>query len=65
MKSGHCKVSQDAEGKPDLELITTTQVWSETASGKLSPLEAFGRGNVRIRGDIELARVLARRVRET
>ena len=64
MKSGRCKVSRDDGGKADLELITTPETWAGITSGRLSLLEAFGAGSIRVRGDLELARVLARRVRE-
>ena len=64
MKSGRCKISHDTQRKADLELITTAEVWVEIASGRISPLEAFGRGKLRFRGDVELARMIVRRVRE-
>lgn len=64
LQGGKCDVSKGAEGRPDLEILTSEEVWSEIASGAVTPLEAFGSGRVRVRGDIELARVLARRVRD-
>jgi putative sterol carrier protein len=64
MKSGRCSVSRAATGKANLELITTPATWTAIVSGSMSPLEAFGRGQVRVRGDIELARLLARRIQE-
>lgn len=46
--------------RPNLEIITTPEVWGDILSGKLSPIEAFGRGRLRVRGDIVLARRIAR-----
>lgn len=57
-----CKVAEREHKRPTLEIITSTDVWSEIASGNLSPLEAFGRGKLRVRGDINLARMLARKL---
>ena len=64
MKSGRYSVSRAATGKANLELITTPSTWSTLASGSMSPIEAFGRGLIRVRGDIGLARLLARRIQE-
>lgn len=65
LEGGRCEVSERATGRPHLEVLTSPEVWSEIASGAVSPLEAFERGDVRLRGDIELARVVFRRARET
>jgi putative sterol carrier protein len=46
--------------KPTLEIVTDSASWTEIASGKLSPLEAFARGKLRVLGSIELARLVAR-----
>jgi SCP-2 sterol transfer family len=51
-------VSESRMEKPDLEILTDAESWAEVA-----PLEAFGRGRLRVRGDIELARVVAKRMR--
>lgn len=64
LQGGRCEVTEGAKGRPHLEILTSEEVWSEIASGAVAPLEAFGRGGVRVRGDIELARVLARRMRD-
>ncbi len=60
---GDCHVEEAAIENPNLEVITDAAVWADIASGKVSPLEAFGSGKVRVRGDIELARVLAKRLK--
>lgn len=60
---GDCHVAEAEVGHPDLEILTDAEMWAEIASGEISPLEAFGSGRVRVRGDIELARVLAKRAR--
>ncbi len=56
-------VSESATKNPDLEILTDAETWAEIASGEVAPLTAFGQGRVRVRGDIELARVLAKRMR--
>ena len=56
-------VSETRTENPDLEVLTDADSWAEIASGEIAPLEAFGQGRVRVRGDIELARVLAKRMR--
>ena len=39
----------------DVVVITTEETWQEIARGGLSPLEAFGAGRMRLRGDTRLA----------
>jgi putative sterol carrier protein len=40
-------------------LVTTEETWNEIAAGRLSPLDAFGDGKLRLRGDTGLgSRVL-------
>jgi putative sterol carrier protein len=36
-------------------LLTTEETWNEIAAGRLSPLDAFGDGKLRLRGDTRLA----------
>jgi putative sterol carrier protein len=55
-------VSEREHKSPTLEILTSTQTWTEIASGKLTPLEAFVRGRLRVRGDIALARLLVRQL---
>lgn len=50
------KVEQKAAERPDVELITATETWWEIAEGKLSPLDAFLTGRLRVRGHIERAK---------
>lgn len=59
---GGCRVSEDQVERPRLEILTDADSWMEVAKGKLSPLEAFALGKMRVRGDIKLARLLARRL---
>lgn len=56
-------VSEGAVERPHLEIIADTECWTQVASGELAPLEAFGRGRMRVRGSVELARVLVRSLR--
>ena len=58
-----CTVIADDVGRADLEILTTADVWTAIAAGRLSPLAAFGAGKLRVRGDIGLARQMARRLR--
>jgi SCP-2 sterol transfer family protein len=58
-----CTVIADDVGRADLEILTTAEIWSAIAAGRLSPLAAFGAGKLRVRGDIGLARQMARRLR--
>jgi hypothetical protein len=58
-----CTVIADDVGRADLEILTTADVWTAIAAGRVSPLAAFGAGKLRVRGDIGLARQMARRLR--
>ena len=58
-----CTVLADEVGRADLEILTTADVWASIAAGRVSPLAAFGTGKLRVRGDIGLARQMARRLR--
>jgi hypothetical protein len=46
--------------KPNLEIIASEDVMLDILSGELSPLDAFGQGKLRVRGDLGLAGVAAR-----
>src|SRR5262245_42843255 len=48
-------VAQKAAERPDVEIITAAETWWEIADGRLSPLEAFITGRLRVRGNIERA----------
>jgi putative sterol carrier protein len=54
--------SNKAVPHPDVRLIVSRRTWQEIAEGNMSPLGAFLSGKLRIRGDIELARRLYKRV---
>ena len=47
-------VNQGGNPKTDLEVITTAETWREIARGAMSPLDAFGDGKLRLRGDTGL-----------
>lgn len=60
--------SQVFEGeveRPDLEIEASEELWLKIVRGEISPLEGFGQGKVIVRGDIELARVMARALQGT
>jgi SCP-2 sterol transfer family len=57
------QVGAEAAGTPDLEAILSRRTWQRMAGGELSPLEAFGRGELRVRGDVTIARTVVRRLR--
>jgi len=49
-------VAQKTTERPDVEIITSADTWWEIAEGRLSPLEAFITGRLRVRGNIERAK---------
>jgi putative sterol carrier protein len=49
-------VAQQAVERPDVEIITRADTWWGIAEGRLSPLEAFVTGRLRVRGNIERAK---------
>jgi putative sterol carrier protein len=53
-----CSVRPVKVNKPDLEIVTTVETWRQMAGGKLSPLIAFVRGKMRVRGDEKLGKRL-------
>ena len=55
-----CEAVDAGVDNPHLEVLTDAATWSQIASGRLAPLEAMGLGTVRVRGDLRLARLLAR-----
>lgn len=57
-----CKVSKGKYERSDLEILTAAETWSKIAGAQLSLLEAFGQGKLRVRGDIALARFVARKL---
>lgn len=57
-----CRLRAEPVEKPDVEIITQAETWWQIADGTLSPVEAFGRGKMRIRGDLELAKRLYKKL---
>ena len=55
--------NQEREPGIDLELIMSETTWLEIAMGRLAPLEAFGAGRLRLRGDAGLANKLYERLK--
>jgi putative sterol carrier protein len=47
--------TDDSGEDPTVEVITTLEDWTEMASAHLSPIEAFLRGKIRVRGDVTRA----------
>ena len=47
---------------PDLEIVLQEATWWEIAEGDLSPLEAFTRGSIFVRGDLDVARRLCQQL---
>ena len=57
-----CHVTEAVTEQPDLEILTDEDTWVQLVKGRISPIEAFGLGRMRVRGDITVARLLARRL---
>jgi putative sterol carrier protein len=57
-----CTVHVDRVNKPDLEIITQAETWLQMAGGRLSPLVAFARRKMRIRGDEKLGKRLLKQL---
>jgi len=51
--------TEESARRPDVEFILDSETWKLIAEGTLSPLEAFGRGRMRVRGDIDVYRRFA------
>jgi putative sterol carrier protein len=64
LSPNECQVAEVKAERPNLEILTDADTWSEVAKGNLSPLEAFGLGKLRVRGDVRLARLLVRRLQK-
>jgi SCP-2 sterol transfer family len=65
LKGRDCRLLRDAATLPDLEIITLEPTWVEIADGRLSPLDAFTQGRMRILGDTALGSRLLRHVAES
>lgn len=61
---GGCRMISDTTKKPDLELIAREDTFWEIAEARLSPLDAFLQGRLRVLGDINLGSHLMRQVAE-
>jgi putative sterol carrier protein len=57
-----CHVAEVKAERPRLEILTDADTWLEVAEGNLTPIEAFGSGRLRVRGDLRFATLLARRL---
>jgi hypothetical protein len=58
-----CQVTPgDANGVADAEATADAQTWALIVGGALSPLEAFARGRLRLRGSMPVARNVARQL---
>jgi hypothetical protein len=55
-------VNAQRDAEPNLEIILAEDTWMQLAEGTLSPLEAFGRGRMRVLGDLRVARRFAGRL---
>jgi SCP-2 sterol transfer family len=64
LQGPECRLQMEMVKAPNLEIITREATWWEIAEGRLSPLEAFKRGQLRILGDTELGSHLLRHVAE-
>ena len=53
--------SGKAARRPDIKIMVTADTARQILAGELSPLDAFVSGNLRIRGDTELAKRLLKR----
>ena len=52
------KIAKSSKVRPRVELITAPETWSQIVACELSPIEAFLKGNMRVRGDVGLAQDL-------
>jgi SCP-2 sterol transfer family len=50
-----CAVTPQPTMRPDVEVLLEPETWRRIADGSVSPLEAFGIGKMRVRGDIQIA----------
>ncbi len=55
-----CKCSEGSVDLPDFEIIVRESAWWDIASGRLSPMDVFGQGKMRIRGDTAFGEALYR-----
>lgn len=62
LSSKNTELSKERQEKPNLEIITSEESYQRIAMGESSLFEAYLTGDLRVRGDIELARLIARRI---
>ncbi|OUS97405.1 SCP2 sterol-binding domain-containing protein [Rhodococcus sp. NCIMB 12038] len=55
-----CAVTDERIHGPDLEILATDETWHRLVAGAISPMEAFGMGDMRVLGDLRVARHLIR-----
>ena len=46
-----CRLTEESARPPDVEVILGVETWKQIAEGTMSPVEAFGRGRMRVRGE--------------
>lgn len=54
---------QPAKQRLDLDVTTDADTWQELSAGRLTPLEAFAGGRMRLRGDVTTAMGVLRKLR--
>jgi len=64
LRGRDCRLQREATTMPDVEIITQRTTWWEIAEGRLSPLDAFIQGRMRILGNTELGSRLLGHVAE-
>ena len=62
MDSDGCTISSGRDSNPDLEVFVTAETWWRLVSGELTPVEAFCTGEMRVIGDLSVARSVAARL---
>jgi putative sterol carrier protein len=62
MHEGSARLEAHTKERADFEIITTPETWLAIAGGSLAPLDAFTRGQLRVRGDIALGQRIMKRL---
>jgi putative sterol carrier protein len=65
MTGERCSAQRGRVEHPDLEVISREETWRQIVDGSVSPIEAFLGGNLRVRGDLEIAKGLLLRLAES
>lgn len=65
LSPNECRVIDREVDAPAFEVITDEATWAAIARGQIAPLEAFVGGKLRVRGNIELARSVVRRMHKS